>query len=375
MQLNRETLDPQVQSAPGVSGERASVDDRRVSIVVACRNERGSIHEFLQCVLNQQLGGIEWEAVIADGMSDDGTAEILEEFSRQNQSIRILKNEEKIVSTGLNAAVRAARGEIIIRMDVHTSYAPDYCQRCLEVLDRTGADNVGGPARTVARSLVGRAVSAAYHSRFSTGGARFHQENYEGYVDTIPYGCWRKTTLERFGLFDETLIRNQDDELNLRIVRNGGKVWQSPHIVSWYYPRASLRGLFRQYLQYGFWKVAVIRKHRVPASWRHLVPGLFILVNVALLVSILAGVVAAVPNVRWPVRVWVGLNAAYLASTFAVALVVARRHGWALFPILPIVFSIYHVSYGIGFAIGIFHFYRRDASRPSAKTAFTKLSR
>src|SRR5262249_47627952 len=151
--------------------------------------------------------------------------------------------------------------------------ASDYCRRCLEALRLTGADNVGGAARTKASGLRARAIAAAYHSRFSTGGAKFHDERYEGYVDTVTYGCWHKSTLERLGLFDETLARNQDDELNLRLVRAGGKIWQSAAVVSWYRPRSSISALCRQYFQYGFWKVAVIRKHVLPASWRHLAPA------------------------------------------------------------------------------------------------------
>jgi len=114
-------------------------------------------------------------------------------------------------------------------------------------------------------------VAAAFHSSFSTGGAKAHDENYEGWVDTVAYGCWRKTTLVQLGLFDEALVRNQDDELNLRLTRAGGKIWQSRAIVSWYSPRAALSSLFRQYFQYGFWKVAVIRKHGLAGFLAHLV--------------------------------------------------------------------------------------------------------
>jgi GT2 family glycosyltransferase len=196
--------------------------------------------------------------------------------------VRTIDNPRRVVSPGLNAAIRAARGAIVIRMDAHTSYAPDYCRRCVAELERTGADNVGGPARTRTQGTRARAFAAAYHSPFSTG-ARFHDENYEGWIDTVPYGCWRKETLERLGLFDETLVRNQDDELNLRLIRAGGKIWQSPDIVSWYSPRATLTALFLQYFQYGFWKAAVVRKHRLPGSWRHLVPVAFVLTHILLL--------------------------------------------------------------------------------------------
>ncbi len=187
-------------------------------------------------------------------------------------SVRVIENPERIAPTGLNRAILAANGEYIVRMDVHTRYADDYIVRCLEVIRSTGATNVGGAARTEATEWVPRAIAAAYGSAFAVGGARFHFPDYEGAVDTVTYGCWRRDNLIRLGLFDVEFVRNQDDELNLRIVRSGGLVWQSPSIISWYRPRRSLGHLFRQYFQYGFWKVAVIRKHRLPASWRHIVP-------------------------------------------------------------------------------------------------------
>ena len=173
-------------------------------------------------------------------------------------------------------------------MDTHTEYATDYVRKCVRTLETTKACNVGGPARTKADGLCPRAIQAAYHSRFSSGGARFHDEHYSGYVDTVPYGCWRKETLIRLGLFDEQLVRNQDDELNLRLIRDGGKIWQASDIVSWYHPRSTLSSLFRQYFQYGFWKVLVIRKHRLPASWRHLIPGIFMFVNIMLFLAAVA---------------------------------------------------------------------------------------
>jgi hypothetical protein len=190
-----------------------------------------------------------------------------------------------------------------------------------------------------------RAVAAAYHSRFASGGARFHDSAYEGPVDTVPYGCWRKNTLERTGLFDESLVRNQDDELNLRIIRNDGRVWQSPRIRSWYWPRESLGALFAQYFQYGFWKVAVIRKHRRPASWRHLAPGFCVLLTIALAAASLFW--------RWPITVLFALVAAYFIATVWASISAAHRDGWDLLPALPAVFAVYHAAYGLGFLAGM----------------------
>jgi hypothetical protein len=190
-----------------------------------------------------------------------------------------------------------------------------------------------------------RAIAAGYHSPFSVGGARFHDARYEGYLDTVTYGCWHRTAFEKFGYFDETLVRNQDDEHNLRISRAGGKIWQSARIRSWYSPRGSLGALFRQYYQYGYWKVRVIRKHGLPASFRHLVPGLF----VAGLLICLTGA-----PFLWPLK-WAGALAAgcYGAALLAASFWTACHAGLLLFPVLPAVFMMFHFGYGIGFLHGM----------------------
>ena len=346
-----------------------------VSIVVACRNEIGHIRALVDSILDQQMDGVLWEAIIADGMSTDGTRAVLEGYSRYHPQIRVIDNPERIVSTGLNRAIRAAAGSIILRMDAHTAYAPDYCCTCLALLESTGAENVGGPARTRATGLRARAVAAAYHSRFSTGGARFHDVDYRGWVDTVPYGCWRKSTLESLGLFDEALVRNQDDELNLRLVRSGGRIWLDPAIRSWYSPRPNLAALFRQYFQYGFWKVAVICKHHLPASWRHLVPVLFVLTNLFLVLSLALGLLLGQPDlVRASAWTWFGLLGLYAAANLAASSVTAAREGWPLLPYLPPVFAAFHFSYGFGFLLGL----RWIISRPTAlprESVFTALTR
>lgn len=344
--------------------ERGAV---RVSIVVACRNEKAAVPAFIESLLAQDMSGLTWEAIIADGMSDDGTREFLEETLAGHPRVRMIANPGRIVSTGLNASIRVARGEIVVRMDMHSIYAPDYVRQCVQTLEQTGAENAGGPARVRADGVRARAIAAAYRSRFSTGGARFHDENYEGWVDTVPFGCWRKTTLERLGLFDESLVRNQDDELNLRLVRAGGGIRQNPAIRCWYSPRATLGALFRQYMQYGFWKVAVIRKHRVPGSWRHLVPVAFVMANAALAVAM--AIAAAAGARSWfegAAALWLALAGAYLAAILAASFGAARRGGWATLPYLPAAFATFHISYGLGFAAGLLRF---------SDVAFTRISR
>jgi succinoglycan biosynthesis protein ExoA len=346
-----------------------------ISIIVPCRNESAHIVRLLECLRGQEWAGAEWEAIIADGMSDDGTRETLERYAAADSRISVIANPERIVSTGLNRAIRASRGDIIIRMDAHSEYAPDYVRQCVRVLEETGADNVGGPARTKARGLLGRAIAAAYHSPYSTGGARFHDEAFEGPADTVVYGCWRKETLIAIGLFDESLVRNQDDELNLRIARSGGKLWQSPKIRSWYQPRNSLAALFRQYFQYGFWKVAVILKHKLPASVRHLVPGAFVLANVVLALCVLGSAVAGWGGGFLLAKAWAALVALYFGISIAASALTPRPAGGEVRPLLPLVYATYHFSYGLGFLAGIVYFLLVGKGAPGAPAAFTQLSR
>jgi glycosyltransferase involved in cell wall biosynthesis len=318
----------------------------RISIIVPCRNEKAHIEPFLASLLSQKLPAeTELEVLIADGFSTDGTKEKLQEYAARHPWIQVLENPGRVVSTGLNRAIARASGDTIIRMDVHARYAEDYVEQCLAVLAETGADNVGGPAQTRARGYVQQAISAAYHSSFACGGARFHDINYEGEVDTVTFGCWRKDTFNKMGVFDEQLVRNQDDELNLRLTRMGGRIFQSPRIRCWYEPRASLRTLARQYSQYGYWKVRVIRKHRSPAALRHLVPAVFV---GSILVLALASIFSTAA--RWSLGAVLG---AYVVANLAASVVICGWRRLCLFPVTPIVLAIYHFSYGLGFLGGL----------------------
>jgi len=257
------------------------------TIIVPCRNEELYIAKFLDNLANQSGFTGPLEILIADGMSNDRTREIIDSYRDQLTGLRVLDNVKKFVSSGLNQCIAVASGRFIIRMDVHTTYDSTYCRNCLRVIDETKAANVGGAARTLSMGYIADVISAAYGSRFAVGGANFHFPEYEGEVDTVPYGCWEKDYIVSIGLFDESFVRNQDDELNLRIRRSGGRIWQSAAILSWYHPRGNFVQLYRQYFQYGFWKVAVIRKHKMPASLRHLVPAAFVLSGAGSLVAAL----------------------------------------------------------------------------------------
>ena len=338
------------------SGEASGEVDILISVVVPCRNECDCIDILLDNIMAQKGVPGPIEVIIADGMSTDGTREIIGSFVAGNPHFSLLDNPEQITPVGLNIAIRAARGKYIARMDVHSEYATDYLAKCLEVTLATKAANVGGAARTKASGRKAKAIAAAYGSPFAVGNARFHFPEYEGPVDSVPYGFWKKDLLLEIGLFDESLVRNQDDELNFRITRDGLKIWQSAKIVSWYKPRNSFRKLFKQYFQYGFWKTEVIKKHGALASWRHLVPALFVL---GLIVELVGGVF-------WPPLVYLFLIqiALYALFLFIGSVDISKSKGWDLFFLIPFAIGVYHFGYGLGFLSGLLNRFHGGKNGP-----------
>jgi glycosyltransferase involved in cell wall biosynthesis len=318
---------------------------RCLSVIVPCRNECEGIGRFLDSLAAQHLPpGWEVEWLIADGDSDDGTRELLDARARADERIVVVDNPRRFVSAGLNACLAMARGEVIARLDVHTEYCDDYLLECLAALERTGADNVGGPWVARGSGSMQRAIAAAFQSRWVVGSARSRDLQYEGMTETVYLGCWPRSTFDRFGGFDELLVRNQDDEHNLRVVRGGGRVWQSARIHSAYRPRPSLALLFAQQRQYGYWRAFVLRKHRMVASWRQLAPAAFV-----------AALAAALLLVPWssalPLTILVGLYAAYLV---AASLQSASGAGWRVLLRLPAVIAAFHLGYGLGTWHGLF---------------------
>jgi len=335
-----------------------------VSVVIPCRNEVDHIASCLSSIFDQDeiLGG--FEVIVADGMSDDGTQEILNQLTSVHDRLRVVDNPARITSTALNSGIREARGRYIAIMGAHAHYARDYLKASLRVSEQTSADNVGGSMICVGNSALQKAIAAAHHSPFAVGGARWHNAIYEGPADTVFGGFYRREIFDRIGLFDETLVRNQDDDLNFRLTLAGGKIWHSPRIKSWYHPRASLAAVFRQYLQYGYWKVRVIRKHGRPASIRHLVPALF--------VGGLLGLLAL--GFFSTISLWLALTliAAYCTCAVVASALTAMRTDFRNFLTLLAVFPCYHFGYGVGFLRGVIDFI---VLRRAPADSFTRLTR
>jgi glycosyltransferase involved in cell wall biosynthesis/GT2 family glycosyltransferase len=312
---------------------------RCVSVIAPCRNERAHIDAFCDSVLAQRLpDGWHMQVLVADGDSDDGTRQRLDERAAADARLVPVDNPGRIVSTGLNACLRRARGAVVVRMDIHTRFAPDYLAECMAALAASGADNVGGPWVARGQGAMGRAIAAAFQCRWVVGGARSRDTGYEGEADTVYLGAWPRAVLARTGGFDETLVRNQDDEHNLRLRLAGGRVWQSPRIRSWYVPRGSLAQLARQQFQYGHWRPFVMRKHGQPGSLRQLVPMVF--------VAACACSALVAPWFCAPLVALLAAYALYLALASAAAARQARDA--TVLPRLPAVIAAYHLGYGLG---------------------------
>jgi succinoglycan biosynthesis protein ExoA len=325
-----------------------------VTVILPIRNEARFISPCLSAVLNQDYPREKIEILVVDGMSDDGTREIVVDLAENDSRLRLLDNAEQIVPTALNRGIRAARGSVIIRVDGHAVIAPDYVRRCVEAMTRVEADCVGGAIHTAGGPWMARGIALAQSSSFGVGNAAFRYADSGRYVDTLAFGAYRRDVFERIGLFDEELVRNQDDEFNFRLTLAGGRIWLDPQIRSTYFSRSSLYSLWKQYFEYGFWKVRVIQKHRRPASWRHLVPAAFVL---ALLASATLSFWSKSPLWLLVVLLPYGL------ASLAVSLWLAASKGWRYLFLLPLAFVVLHVAYGLGFLAGIVRFGLRGPSK------------
>ena len=318
-----------------------------VSIVVPCRNERGFITACLDSILSTSWRHDRLEVLVVDGMSDDGTRELLAAYASARPIVRMLDNPERITPVALNIGIRAARGDVVVRMDAHNFYPPDYVPRLVEALFESGADNVGGlwitkPGNATSAA---RAIALALQHPFGVGNAHYRiGAATRRWVDTVPFGCYRREVFDRIGLFDEELVRNQDDEFNLRLIRSGGRILLVPEVTSEYHARESYGKLWRMFYQYGLFKPLVIRKIGAVLTVRQLVPASFVL-------ALAAGVVGAMWSSLATVLLGVLLGSYALAAGVA-ALRAGRGHGWPTISRLCLVFPIIHVAYGVGFLRG-----------------------
>lgn len=313
------------------------------------RNEQAYIERSLGAVLAQDYPAELLEILVVDGMSKDGTRELVLDIAANDARVQLLDNPAGIVPPGLNLGINQASGEIIVRVDGHCEIAPDYVSHCVQHLLEDGVDGVGGPIETVGETTAAQAIALAMSSWFGVGGSAFRTvKDRPMLVETVAFPAYRQETLQRNGPFDEELVRNQDDEYNYRLLKRGGKILLSPDIRSRYYSRSGLRKLWRQYYQYGFWKVRVMQKHPRQMRYRQFVPVVFV-------GSLIAGsLLALLLPPLW--LLLVAVLVAYGAANWVASVALARESRWVYLPYLLLAHPILHVSYGAGFLVGLVHF-------------------
>jgi len=337
---------------------------RRISAIVPMLNEADHVEGLVATLEAQDWQG-DLEVLVADGGSTDGSVEILTTAARRaGLQLEVLPNPARWVSHGLNACIGAATGDLIVRLDCHSRYPADYLRRLAAAAEETGAWNVGGVVVPEGRTEMERAVACAMDSPFGgIGWTRHGSTGGRVEVDTVTYGAFRPAAFERAGGFDESLVRNQDDEFNARLRSAGGRIVLDPQIRTYYVPRGSLRGVFTQYYDYGLWKVPVMRKHRRVLSVRSLAPIGF--------VGSLALLGAAATRSKSARRLLAAELSLYAAGALAAAVASAknREEPTTLVPRIAAVFPAFHVGYGLGMVGGwarALRARRPDASEPAA---------
>lgn len=316
-----------------------------VSVVIPVRNEAGFIADLIGAILKQDYFPDRVEVIVADGQSTDGTREILAAFQAEHPRLIVVENPGRIVSTGLNLAVLRSRGDVIVRIDGHAIVASDFIRENVALLaEHPEAWSVGGPIRHAATTTFGKAVGVAMSHPVGVGNALHRYPEYEGYVEGAQFPAIKRWVFDRIGMFDERLVRNQDDEFNYRIRQAGGQIYVSPRVRYRYFVRERIGQLFTQYFQYGFWRIPVIEKHRRPTTLRQMAPTLL---YAACVVLALAGLWWREPllALALPIAYAAGLALAGAATVLANDLRVSLC--------VPVAIATMHAGYALGLGYGI----------------------
>lgn len=317
-----------------------------VTVIVPCFNEEKTIRMLLDALSRQTYPLSQMEVIIADGMSEDKTRRIIEDFSQSGTKlqVRVIDNPKRVIPAGLNRAIEAANGEYIIRLDAHSVPHPEYVARSVANLERRLGDNVGGVWKIVpgGGSRMAKAIAAAAAHPLGVGDAKYRYADTPGVVDTVPFGAFRRDYLMELGGYDESLHTNEDYELNTRIRLSGGKLWLDPNIQVQYYSRANLGELARQYFRYGYWKVHMLRRYPGSLRWRQALPPAFVLFLVVLLAASVW-----LPVARWLLLgVLVFYSLILLLSGLDIGL--QNKKPYMLF-MVPLAIAVMHFSWGSAF--------------------------
>lgn len=321
-----------------------------VSVIIPCRNEEKTIHHVLEALHQQSFPVEDMEVVIADGFSSDNTRSAIQAFQEAHPSlkVRLIDNPKQIIPAGLNAAIQAASGGIIVRMDAHSLPEADYVQRSVEAIQSGIAENVGGVWNIQApnNSWIARSIAAAAGNPLAVGDALYRFTDKAAYVDTVPYGAYKRSLFDEIGLFDETLLANEDYEVNTRIRQAGGRIWLDPAIRCTYFSRPTLRALARQYWGYGYWKAQMLKRYPETLRWRQALPPLFVLGVLFL----------AILGFFWK-PAWIALATAlglYLLIQLIPALSLARKQkDLSLAPGIVLATLTMHFSWGTALIVGL----------------------
>ena len=318
----------------------------RASVLIPCRNERNAIESCLRNVYTFAPPEKGYEVIVIDGMSDDGTRDTLLRFKGEFNDLIVVDNHNKTVPHAMNLGIQRAKGEYIVRTDVRCVHPKSYLIDLIALSEETGADNVGGVLEPIGTSYFQKGIAASYQSLISMGGALRQRDSFVGETDAVYGGCFKRKRLLEIGMYDENMVRNQDDELSFRLRKDGGKIIQSTKIKVSYYPRSNLKQLYKQFSQYGFWKVSVISKHPQQASIRHIAPMIFVL-------SILSLGFASFFNAYalWGFLLLFGCYSSLVCLESARVSINTEKK---LFPAIVSSITTIHVSFGIGFIMGLF---------------------
>ena len=317
-----------------------------LSVVVPVYNEEHYIHKCVSSMLEQDYPKAHMEWFFVDGMSTDKTREILAQYQKEYPGlIHVLDNPNKIVPYAMNIGIRQCRGQYIIRLDAHAEYAADYFTKCVEVLEETGADNVGGVMETKARTPIGATIAKMLSSKFGVGDAQFRIHGQDGYVDTVPFGAFRREIFDKIGLYDERLVRNQDSELNYRIIHNGGKIYLSSKIKLAYYCRDSVKGIVKMARMNGKWNIITSKFCPGSMRLRHFIPFFFVMSLIGM----------PILTLLWHPFGW--LFALEMLAYFSLDALFSHKAAGNLkeFFQLMALFPTFHIAYGWGSLEGIAH--------------------
>jgi glycosyltransferase involved in cell wall biosynthesis len=321
-----------------------------VSVIVPCYNEESTIRNLLEAIYTQTYPKSELEVIIADGLSTDNTKAVINAYkvSHPDLNIKVIDNTRRAIPSGLNRAIEASSSSYIVRMDAHSIPNRDYIQKCIEGLDKGLGDNVGGiwEIQPGAPTCLAKTIAIAASHPLGAGDARYRIGGKPQEVETVPFGSFHRDLIKKIGMFDETLLTNEDYEFNTRIRQLGGKVWLDPSISSIYYARPTIRELAKQYLRYGYWKAQMVKRYPKTLRWRQLVPPLFVLSLFTLLFLSIGWILA-----RWLLAVIVIV---YTIIVFAIGIQMSIKHKNLSISIgfLIAIFTI-HLSWGSAFLWGM----------------------